>query len=43
MGTGKKMVNQLIHNGNLKRMGWTPQQQQTLLDQQKNSYKNERP
>lgn len=37
MGAGKKLIQDLIKSGNVKRMGWTNQQQQALIDKQKNS------
>lgn len=37
MGAGKKLIDQLVKNGNIKRMGWTRQQQQELINKQKNS------
>lgn len=37
MGAGKKFIEQLIADGNIRRMGWTRQQQQAYLDKQKNS------
>jgi len=37
MGAGKKLIEQLIKDGNIKHMGWTRQQQQAYLDKQKNS------
>lgn len=36
LGSGKKLINMLVNKGNIKNMGWTPQQQQKLLDNQKN-------
>lgn len=37
MGSGKKLIEQLVKNGNIRRMGWTRQQQQEAIDKQKNS------
>lgn len=37
MGAGKKLIQQVIELGNIKRMGWTRQQQQEFIDNQKNS------
>lgn len=37
MGAGKKLIAQLIKNGNVKRMGWSRQQQQEYINKQKNS------
>jgi len=41
LGSGKKLINMLVHKGNIKNMGWTPQQQQKLLDNQKNVHNPE--
>jgi hypothetical protein len=38
MGAGKKLIQQLMATGNIKRMGWTNQQQQDFINKQKNSY-----
>jgi hypothetical protein len=37
MGAGKKLIEQLVKAGNIKRMGWTREQQQELINKQKNS------
>jgi hypothetical protein len=37
MGAGKKLIEQLIKAGNIRRMGWTRQQRQEMIDRQKNS------
>jgi len=37
MGTGKKLIQDLMDSGNIKRMGWTRQQQQEMINKQKNS------
>jgi hypothetical protein len=37
MGAGKKLIAQLINAGNIKRMGWSRQQQQENINKQKNS------
>lgn len=37
MGAGKKLIAQLIKAGNIRRMGWTRQQQQENINKQKNS------
>lgn len=37
MGSGKQLIEQLIKDGNIKRMGWTSQQQQEAISKQKNS------
>ena len=37
MGAGKKLIAQLVKDGNIKRMGWTRQQQQEAANKQKNS------
>jgi hypothetical protein len=37
MGSGKKLIEQLVKNGNVRRMGWTRQQQQEAINKQKNS------
>lgn len=37
MGAGKKLIAQLVKEGNIKRMGWTRQQQQEMINKQKNS------
>ena len=38
MGTGRKLINAVIEQGNLKTMGWTRQQQKELLDKQPNPH-----
>jgi hypothetical protein len=38
MGAGKKLIAQLVKAGNLKRMGWSRQQQQQFINNQKNSH-----
>ena len=37
MGAGKKLIAQLVKDGNINRMGWSRQQQQELINNQKNS------
>jgi hypothetical protein len=37
MGAGKKLIGEIIKDGNIKTMGWTRQQQKELLNKQKNS------
>jgi hypothetical protein len=37
MGAGKKLIAQLIKDGNIKRMGWSREHQQELINKQKNS------
>lgn len=37
MGAGKKLIAQLVKDGNIKRMGWSRQQQQDNINKQKNS------
>jgi hypothetical protein len=37
MGAGKKLIQQLVKNGNIRRMGWSREQQQELINKQKNS------
>lgn len=37
MGAGKKLIAQLVKDGNIKRMGWSRQQQQEFISKQKNS------
>lgn len=37
MGAGKKLVEKLIKSGNIRRMGWTREQQQEYINKQKNS------
>lgn len=37
MGAGKKLIEKLVKGGNLRRMGWTRQQQQEIINKQKNS------
>lgn len=37
MGAGKKLIAQLVNDGNIKRMGWTRPQQQEFINKQKNS------
>jgi hypothetical protein len=37
MGSGKKLIQRVIESGNIKRMGWTRQQQQEAANKQKNS------
>ena len=36
LGSGRKFINQIAGQGNAKNMGWTQQQQQKILDTQKN-------
>lgn len=38
MGSGRKLIKQIIDQGNVKNMRWTKQQQQELLDKQKNPH-----
>ena len=38
LGTGRKLINAVIEQGNLKTMGWTRQQQKELLDKQPNPH-----
>lgn len=38
MGAGKKLIDQIIKSGQVKRMGWTKQQQQEMIDKQKNPH-----
>lgn len=37
MGSGKKLIQELVNTGNIKRMGWSRQQQQAAINNQKNS------
>lgn len=37
MGAGKKLIQQLVKDGNIRRMGWSREQQQDLINKQKNS------
>ena len=37
MGAGKKLIQKLVKDGNIRRMGWTREQQQELINKQKNS------
>ena len=37
MGSGKKLIDMLIKGNNIQTMGWTKQQQQELINKQKNS------
>ena len=37
MGAGKKFLEGLIKDGNIRRMGWSRQQQQEFSNKQKNS------
>jgi hypothetical protein len=37
MGAGKKLIQQLVKDGNIRRMGWSREQQQELINKQKNS------
>lgn len=37
MGSGKKLIQQVIELGNIRKMGWTRQQQQEFINKQKNS------
>jgi hypothetical protein len=38
MGAGKKLIQRLVKDGNIKRMGWSREQQQELINKQKNSF-----
>ena len=38
LGNGRKLINQIINQGGIKIMGWTPRQQQELLAKQKNPH-----
>lgn len=38
MGTGRKLLNQIIDQGNNKTMGWSREQQKELLNKQPNSH-----
>jgi hypothetical protein len=37
MGAGKKLIEYLIKQGSIRRMGWSRQQQKAQIDTQKNS------
>lgn len=37
-GSGKKLINKVMEQGNLKNMRWTKEQQRETLAKQKNSY-----
>ena len=37
MGAGKKLIEEIIKNGNVKTMGWGKSQQENLINKQKNS------
>jgi len=36
LNSGRKLIDLLVKNGNIKNMGWTPQQQQERMDAQQN-------
>ena len=38
MGSGRKLLNQIIDQGNTKVMGWTQPQQKELLEKQPNPH-----
>jgi hypothetical protein len=38
LGSGRKLIDQISNKGNNRNMGWTYQQQQKLLDTQKNPH-----
>jgi|APFre7841882654_1041346.scaffolds.fasta_scaffold75480_4 hypothetical protein len=38
MGAGRKLLNQILMQGKLRTMGWSPQQQQETLAKQKNPH-----
>lgn len=38
MGTGRKLINQVLAQGNMKNMGWTRPQQKELLSKQPNPH-----
>jgi len=37
MGAGKKLIEEIIKDGNVKTMGWSKTQQENLINRQKNS------
>ena len=38
MGTGRKLIDMVIAQGNMKNMGWTRSQQKEMLDKQPNPH-----
>ena len=38
LGTGRKLIKQVMEQGNLRNMRWTREQQRAALEKQKNSH-----